>query len=201
MTWQLKCSKRVSPTKIEVGEFRFDWSWSPSCIRLSWSLTGQAAATNLLVEVVAKTWVEQVHPGLKIKKLKNVCKAIQPDEIPVSHIAGRFFSHSVVESVRVRHRRDEKKNNSPPPSSSAIQDVNFSLRHRDLWRCMHHEVISTGAGWLYLMVEIVTFRSAPIPPVQHLERSCYIRIYGNTALRIQLAQCTTHFTHGTALST
>lgn len=51
------------------------------------------------------------------------------------------------------------------------------------------------------MVEIVTFQTAPIPPVQHLERSRYIRIYGNTALRIQLAQRTTHFTHGTALST
>lgn len=38
-----------------------------------------------------KTWVEQVHPGFNLRKPENLCKAIQPDEIPVSHIAGRFF--------------------------------------------------------------------------------------------------------------
>lgn len=60
------------------------------------------------MQVVAKTWVEQVHPGLKIKKLKIYVRQFNQMKSLLVILQEDFFSHSVVESVRVRHRRDEK---------------------------------------------------------------------------------------------
>lgn len=79
---------------LDIKENAIRIQISPSCIRLSRSLTGQAAAISRLLQVVVKTWVEQVHPALNIQNLRIYVRQYNQMKSQLVILQEGFFSYS-----------------------------------------------------------------------------------------------------------